>query len=192
MARGKFIIVFGSTGSGKGVLIEHARPLFPNLVFVKSYTTRPRRDATENTSYEFLSFEEFTALQNSGAFVESAEFSGNWYGTRKSEIDAGLEGGALLMKEMEVQGIEQILSLFTREDIKLIFVDAGSWEELERRARLRGSISEEALVLRKQRYAVEQIFKEKADYVVENFDGKLDEAKESFVRSLREIASQVG
>jgi guanylate kinase len=191
MARGKFVIAFGSTGSGKSVLIEHIRSLFPEFVFVKSYTTRERRTATENESYVFLSKEEFIARKDAGEFVEWAEFSGNLYGTRKQDIEEGLASGSLLIKEMEVQGIRQMLSVIPRSDVKLLFVDAGSWNELEKRARLRGSITEEALMLRKQRYLDEQPFKEQADVIIKNPDGLLEEAKESMVRALQEIQSQV-
>lgn len=191
MARGKLIIVLGSTGSGKSALIEHARPLFPEMQFVKSYTTRTRRDTLENESYVFISQEEFDRRKDAGEFVEWASFGGNLYGTLRREIEDGLKEGAMLIKEMEVQGIRQMFELMPREDIKLIFIDAGSWESLIKRAQARAPLTPEGIALRKQRYEDEQPFKEDADTVVENKDGKLDEAKETFTHALRMIQNQI-
>lgn len=191
MARGKIVLVLGSTGSGKSVLIEHIRHAFPDVVFVKSYTTRERRSAVENESYVFLSREAFEEEKAQGAFVEWAQFGKNCYGTSKKEIEDGLALGKVLLKEMEVQGVRQMLALFERKDLKLVFIDAGSWDELEKRARARGSITDEELALRKQRYLDEQPFMQEADVVVRNADGKLDEAKEAFEAALRAIINEI-
>lgn len=191
MARGKFIIVLGSTGSGKSALIEHARQVFPGMHFVKSYITRTRRDALENASYEFISREVFEQKKKEDAFVEWAEFGGNLYGTLRSDIEEGLAQGAMLIKEMEVQGIRQMLQVLPREDVKLLFVDAGSWEELAKRAQARSPLTDEELALRKKRFEDEQPFREVADVVIANPAGKLDEAKTALVAALHTIENEI-
>ena len=192
MTRGKFILTFAPTGSGKSVLIEHLRTVMPELVFVKSYTTRARRSALENASYEFISMEEFVRMRDAGEFIEWAEFGGNLYGTRRAEIEEGLAAGKLLFKEMELQGVRQTLGQLAREDIHLVYVEAGSWDVLEHRARLRGSITDEELEKRRVRYEDESSSKHLADTIVMNEEGKVEEAKIAFVEAIRAVQNTVG
>lgn len=188
MTRGKFILTFAPTGSGKSVLIEHLRTVMPELQFVKSYTTRARRSALENASYEFISMEEFVRMRDAGEFIEWAEFGGNLYGTRRAEIEEGIAAGKLLFKEMELQGVRQTLEKMPREDLLLFYIDAGSWDVLERRARLRGSITDEELEKRRVRYEDESSSKHLADVTIMNEDGKVEEAKVALVEAVRNVA----
>lgn len=191
MARGKLIIVFAPTGSGKSVLSEYMRSTVPGIEFVKSYTTRARRSALENASYEFIDAETFDRMKASSEFIEWAEFSGNRYGTRALDVEGSLEEGKTLFKEMEVQGVRQMLTAMPREDLYLVYVDAGPWEALEARARARGSITEEEIAKRKIRYEDESSSKGLADIVIQNYDGRLEEAKTSFVDAIRAVMSGV-
>ena len=71
--RGRFILVVGTSGSGKGTLINHIRPLFPDLIFPKSCTTRAMRPGAVNGAhYYFLSHEQFQAHIDAGDFLEWA------------------------------------------------------------------------------------------------------------------------
>ena len=187
MTRGTLILVMGPTGSGKSVLMEHVREQLPEIQYLRTYTTRERRSALENASYQFIDKPSFEKMVADQEFIEWAEFAGNLYGTRKADIEEGLSAGRTLIKEMEVQGIRQMLAQLPREEVKIVYIDAGSWEELERRARARGSITEEALAKRKQRYDDELPFKAQADVVVENLPDRLEEAKAALVSALLSI-----
>lgn len=192
MKRGKLILLIGSTGSGKSVLMEHVRSVFPELVFLKSYTTRARRSALENASYEFVDDAAFDRLIAEQDFIEWAKFGNSRYGTRRSDVERGLEEGKIMLKEMEVQGVRQMLALLPRDEIRLIFIDAGMWDELERRVRARDAISEDELAKRKQRYEDELPFKESSDWIIVNEFGKLEEAKQAFEELLRSITVEQG
>lgn len=189
--RGKFILIFGPTGSGKSVLIEHIRTTFPELKFVKSYTTRARRSALENASYEFISEEAFDALIADGSFAEYASFGSARYGTKREDVEQGIEEGGVIIKEMELQGVRQILGSMPREDLRVFYVDAGSWDELERRARLRGSITDEELEKRKIRYEDEQSSQGIADVKITNAPDELDEAKRQLEAAIRGVLDEV-
>ncbi len=184
MARGTLILVMGPTGSGKSVLMEHVRMRFPGIQYLRSYTTRARRSALENASYEFIDQTVFDTMVAEGQFAEWARFGNACYGTRKVDIEDGLVAGHTLIKEMEVQGIRQMLAQLPRDEVKIIYVDAGSWEELERRVRARAPISDEELAKRKQRHEDELPFKTIADVVVPNLPDKLDDAKVAFEEAL--------
>ncbi len=187
MSRGTLILVMGPTGSGKSVLMEHVRTTFPGIKYLRTYTTRERRSALENASYQFIDAPAFEKMIENNEFIEWAKFGGNLYGTSKTEIEENLSEGNTLIKEMEVQGIRQMLEQLPREEVKVIYIDAGSWEELERRVRARAPITEEELAKRKQRYDDELPFKAQADFVVENLPGELEKAKAALTAALLSI-----
>ena len=184
---GKFILVVGPTGSGKSVLINHIREVFPDIQYPISYTTRERRPGTENPGYKFISKEEFKNMIDAGEFIEWAQFGENFYGTSKEEVNTGLAEGKILLKEMEVQGIRQTVAILPPEQLSIIYIDAGSWEELERRVRERAPITDEELAKRKQRYEDEIPFKDTANFVISNPPGELEAAKAAIVSAINSI-----
>jgi guanylate kinase len=179
--RGKLILIVGSTGSGKGTLMRHAMSRFPGITTPQSYTSRPRRsDAVENTHYTFVSETEFKEKIARGEFLEWAEFSGNYYGTLKADIEDGLKKGTLMLKEMEVQGVRQVQKLLPHEDLIVVFINAGSWDELAKRALAREAMDDATLNMRRLRYEDELTFMPEADVVIQNLPGKQDDAMAAF------------
>jgi guanylate kinase len=185
-SRGKFILVIGPTGSGKSVLLSEARERFPELMYAITYTTREKRPGYENAAYRFLTVDEFQTKIDAGEFLEYAQFGGNFYGTPKTEVLDAMSEGKTLIKEMEVQGIRQVQQKMI-DDLVLIYIDAGSWDELERRVRARAPITEEELLQRKQRYDDELPFRDIADFVIENPVGKLEEAKTALCNAIASV-----
>lgn len=178
---GKLMLVVGAAGSGKGVLIRRATELHPEIVFPVSATTRAvRPQEVDGTHYHFITKEEFQSRIEEGQFIEWATTDGNFYGTPRSEIVPPLEAGSLILEEMDVKGVRQILDLIPRENIATVYIDAGGWETLAQRIQERAPISPEELDSRRQRFEYERKFREEADFVVENFDGKFTEADAAF------------
>lgn len=185
--QGKFILVIGPSGSGKGTLIQHVRSLFPSLVYPKSCTTRAPRSADSDGHYDFLTAEEFKTRADRGDFLEWAEYGGNYYGTLASEVLPLLEAGNVALKELEVQGARQVREKIPREQLAIVFVNAGTWEEMEKRIRARAPMGDAELGRRKLRYADEMNFMPEADFIVDNSFGKVEEAKKSFETILRSL-----
>ena len=191
--RGKFVPVVAPTGSGKDTLITYAKSVFPDLVLSVSCTTRSPREGEEHgKDYFFLSREEFEAKIASGDLLEWAEYGGNYYGTPKGEIERHLAAGALIMGDIEVQGVRLIRDLLPPEEFGTIYIDAGSWDVLARRALLRAPMSAEELEKRRMRYEDESSFKSEATYVVSNPEGMLDDAKRDFVAAVAAFRGQIG
>jgi guanylate kinase len=184
---GKLILVIGPTGSGKSVLITYIKETFPELVYLSSYTTREKRPGVENSAYKFLSVEEFEKMKEAGEFLEWAQFGANYYGTSKEEVTSVLNAGKVVLKEMEVQGVRQVQNILPHEQLAIMYIDAGSWEDLERRVRARAPISDEELAKRKQRYEDEVPFKENADFVIKNYDGNLEGAKSEIRQAIESV-----
>ena len=74
-----------------------------------SATTRdPRPGERDGADYHFLSDAEFDRRLADGDFVEHAEYSGNRYGTLRSELERRAASGVPVVLEIEVQGARQI------------------------------------------------------------------------------------
>lgn len=105
----KVFVITGPSGVGKGTLIRALCDRLPQLELSVSATTRaPRPGEQDGVAYHFLAPEEFAARIVAGNFVEWAEYSGNRYGTLRSELDRRLEQGVPVVLEIEVQGARQV------------------------------------------------------------------------------------
>lgn len=177
---GHVLLMMAPTGSGKGTLKQHVLQTFPDMKFSVSCTTRAMREGEQDgREYHFISREAFQEKIDRGEFLEWAVFSGNLYGTLKTELLTPLKNKQVVLNEIELQGIEQIKGIIPKENRTVVYVDAGSWEDSVRRALLRAPLSEEELRMRKERYDYEVRALPHADVVIDNRDGKLESAKQA-------------
>lgn len=185
---GHVVIVMAPMGSGKGTVIKYARTRFPELRTTVSCTTRALRPGeVDGYDYHFLTREEFAAKVDAGEFLEWAEFGGNCYGTLKSEILPPITRGEIVIAEIEVQGVEQLRTLLPEEVMTTIYIEAGGWEELRRRALARAEMSDEELARRHERYLVEKQTKAWADVVIDNTGDDFAPACERFVEFIASL-----
>jgi guanylate kinase len=96
--------------------------------------------------YRFVGPSEFARLVDEEAFLEWAEVFGHRYGTLLAPIEEALAAGRDVILEVDVQGAAAVRHRFP--DAVLVFLVPPSWEELERRLRLRRSETEEELARR--------------------------------------------
>lgn len=183
--KGKLILVVGPTGSGKGTLIEHIQKLHPEIIFPVACTTRAMRPSdVEGREFFFITKEEFERRIAIGDFLEWAQYGGNYYGSPKDGVLPYLAEGKILIDELDVQGARQVKAVIPADQLATIFIDAGSWDDLQRRVRARAPITEAELNKRKQRYEDEMSFKSEATYIVTNLEGEVGRAKEDFARMI--------
>ena len=107
-----------------------------------------------------------------GEFVEWAKVHGHLYGTPKKAVEEALEGGKVLLLEIDVQGARQVRRTFP--DSVLVFVAPPSLEVLEERLRARGRDPEEEVRRRLEAAPRELSEARSYDYIVVN--GDLEEA----------------
>ena len=176
---GHLLLLMAPSGSGKKSIIDSVLAEHRDIYFAKTYTTRAVREGVEeNPLYMFTDKEHFEQMKADDALIEWAEYSGNYYGTPKSEIIDQLERGKVVFKEMELQGVKQIRELIPPTHRTVVYIDAGDWSNLEKRIRERAPISDEELALRKKRYEEEAKSKDEADIIIRNHDGELEAAIE--------------
>lgn len=133
-------MITGPSGVGKGTLIKALRERLPEVELSVSATTRaPRRGEVDGREYHFLSREEFDRRIAESDFLEWAEYSGNRYGTLRSEVEARTDRGAPVVLEIEVQGARQVRE--TMPEAVRIFIEPPDPGEL--RARLQGRATDD-------------------------------------------------
>lgn len=185
---GKLILVVGPTGSGKGTLESYLQQQMPELVWPISCTTRAMRPGEKNGErYWHITKEEFSKREVAGDFLEWAAYGGNYYGTLKSEILPKLAEGKTVIREVEVQGARQIVETMSAEVLRVVYIDGGSWDELEKRVLKRAQMDETELLARRKRYEDEITFKPHANIVVNNPDGGQEQAKKDFVAAVQKL-----
>ena len=167
MRRGKTFIICGPSGVGKGTVVARLLASDPTLYFSVSATTRaPRNGEVDGVHYHFLSREQFQQWIAEDAFLEHAEFVGNYYGTPKKYVDAAMEQGRDVLLDIEIQGAEQVHR--QRPEVVRIYVAPPSWAELERRLIGRGTEDMEKVRSRLERGNQEFAAASSFDYFVIN------------------------
>ena len=116
-------------------------------------TRQPRVGETDGVDYNFVSEDSFKSLISSDAFLEYANFSGNWYGTSWGAIEKVNKSGKICILDVDLTGVKSIKSHIKSSpekglEARFIFVRPPGKGHLEARLRGRGSETEESLARR--------------------------------------------
>jgi len=169
MARAKVFVITGPSGVGKGTLIKELLKRVPDLELSVSATTRaPREGEVNGRDYHFLTPEEFEQRVEEKDFLEFATYSGNRYGTLRSEVDRCLDTGKSVVLEIEVQGAQQVRA--AKPDSVQIFIAPPAPAVLRQRLLGRGTDSTEAIDERLKVAEQELAVKEDFDHQIVNDD----------------------
>lgn len=182
MKQGRLFVISAPSGAGKSTLIERIRPLFPEMVYSISCTTRqPRGKEKDGVHYYFLTRRRFEEMIAHDDFLEFKEVHGNLYGTPAKPVKEAIELGGAMILDIDVMGAQEVFKRVP--NAVSIFVNAPSSEELEKRLRARGTDSEESIHTRMNNAVREIEWGGTFQYQVVNDD--LDRAVEELASIIR-------
>ena len=166
------VILSGVSGAGKDTIKKELMKRMENVISLPSFTSRlPRDGEEEGIQYHFISKEEFEEKIQNDEFYEYDLHHNNYYGTSRKLMNEKIESGQIIVKDIEVNGTENLIKLL-KDEIKLvpIFLRVDK-EELRRRLEQRGdNLSEEEMELRLGRLEYEESKMNLYDYVIKNDD----------------------
>jgi guanylate kinase len=184
------VVVTGTSGAGKGTLEAAIMPSVPELELAVSATTRERRAGeVHGREYYFISGEEFQRMLDAGLFLEHVDFPwGQRVGTLWSEITRIRAAGRAPLLDLETDGALAVQREIV--DSVTIFVQAPSFEELERRLRARATESGGEIEKRLARAKEQLAQADRFDYVIVNDD--LERAAEELLVIVRGALERAG
>jgi guanylate kinase len=164
------LVVTGTSGAGKGTLEKILLQRMPELELAVSATTREQRPGEENgREYWFVSPEIFEQRVKEDEFLEYVDLPwGARSGTLRTEIDRIQAHGKVPLLDLETDGALRVQE--TIPGAVTIFVDAPTFEELERRLRERATESSGEIQVRLDLARRQQEQKDRFDYVIVNDD----------------------
>jgi guanylate kinase len=166
-------VITGPSGVGKGTLIRGLLARVPELELSVSSTTRlPRPGEVDGVDYHFLNAQDFDRHVAAGDFVEHATYSGNRYGTLRSELERRLAQGVPVVLEIEVQGARQVRAAMP--EAIAVFIAPPSAEALRARLIGRGTDAPEQIDVRMETARREMQAREEFGHVIIN--DRLEEA----------------
>ena len=184
--KGMLVLYTGSSGVGKGTIMQELLKRDKNIRLSVSNTTRPPREGEiDGVNYNFVTKEQFESLIQKDGYLEYAEYCGNYYGTPKQQVEDLLSQGYDVFLEIEVCGGLQIMEKYP--DVLSIFVLPPSIDTLEKRLRRRGTEDEETILKRLGEAKREIECSEKYKYVVVN--DKLEDAVDEILDIVKKAKS---
>jgi guanylate kinase len=168
---GKCIIFSAPSGAGKTTIVHHLLNANIGLAFSVSACSRdPRPNETDGKDYYFLGLEGFRKLIEEDAFIEWEEvYTDNYYGTLRSEIERIWSEGKTVIFDVDVVGGLNIKRIFGDQALA-IFVQPPSYDELEKRLRLRSTESEQKINMRMEKAKKELSSASEFDVILINDD----------------------
>ena len=96
------LVLCGPSGVGKSTIVERIKKAFPNAFALSvSHTTRnPREGEKDGVNYFFTDRETMKNSIDNDDFIETAEFSGNMYGTSKSAVESVIQHGKICILDI--------------------------------------------------------------------------------------------
>ncbi|XP_056276610.1 guanylate kinase isoform X2 [Pseudoliparis swirei] len=192
MAGPRPVVFSGPSGAGKSTLLKKLMKEYDSVFgFSVSHTTRKPRPGEENgKDYHYVTREAMQAAIERGDFIESAEFSGNIYGTSKAAVQDVRDKNLICILDIDIQGVKNI----KRTDLHpfYIFIQPPSMAVLEKRLRDRKTESEESLQKRLKAAQVEmELGKEPGVFDVliinENLEDAYGQLKEALLGEINKV-----
>ena len=172
MKKGKFIVISGPSGVGKGTIYKRVMKELGAWYSVSMTTRSIREGEVDGIDYYFITKDEFKKRIDDGALIEYNIYNDNYYGTPKDKVLEKLNEGIDVFLEIDVNGARNIKNIFP--DALLIYIAPPTIDVLRDRLINRGTEDMETIENRLKIASDELKQLDFYDYVVVN--DNLDEA----------------
>ncbi|XP_034035760.1 guanylate kinase-like isoform X4 [Thalassophryne amazonica] len=186
------VVLSGPSGAGKSTLMKRLMKDHEGVFgFSVSHTTRsPRIGEEDGKDYHFTTRELMQEGIDKGNFIETAEFSGNMYGTSKAAVEDLQAKNVICILDVDIQGVKKI----KETDLNPIYISIQppSMEILEKRLRDRQTETEENLQKRLEAARIDmELSKEPGMFDVVIINDDLETAYEELKDVLNEEIKKV-
>ena len=166
------VLLSGVSGAGKDTIKKQLIARMKNVESLPSYTDRaPRANDVAGVTYNFVSTKEFERMIKDGELYEYSVHHEHYYGTSKKLLNEKINNGKIIVKDIEVNGVEKLLKLL-KNDVKIvtIFLRVPK-EQLQKRLEKRvDKPSLKEIQLRLNRFDYEESKIGMYDYIIKNND----------------------
>ena len=166
------VLLSGVSGAGKDTIKKQLIERVNNVESLPSFTDRqPRANDVPGKTYNFVSTEEFEQMIRDQELYEYSVHHEHYYGTSKKLMNEKINNGKIIVKDIEVNGVENLLKVL-KNDVKIvtIFLRVPK-EELQRRLENRiDKPSLKEIQLRLNRFDYEESKIGMYDYIIKNND----------------------
>ena len=166
------VLLSGVSGAGKDTIKKELMKRMENVTSMPSYTDRePRPGEIDGQIYNFITTEDFENKIKENEFYEYSVHHEHYYGTSKKILNEKVKSGKIIVKDIEVNGTENLLKLLKDDiDIVTIFLRVPK-EELRKRLEHRVEKANlKEIELRLNRFDYEESKIGIYDYVLKNND----------------------
>ena len=166
------VLLSGVSGAGKDTVKQELIKRNKNVESLPSYTDRaPRNNDIPGVTYNFVTTQEFERMIEQGELYEYSKHHEHYYGTSKKLLNEKINNGTIIVKDIEVNGVENLLKILKNDlEIVTIFLKVPK-EELRKRLEAReDKQSPEEIELRLNRLEYEESKIGMYDYVIKNDD----------------------
>ena len=166
------VLLSGVSGAGKDTIKKKIIETMNSVISLPSYTDREVRPGDiPGQTYNFVSRDEFERMIRDNELYEYDMHHEHYYGTSRKLMNEKIESGKIIIKDIEVNGVENLLKIL-KQDTKVITIFLRVPKEVLRK-RLENRIdkpSKEEIDLRLSRFEYEESKLAMYDYVIKNND----------------------
>ena len=166
------VLLSGVSGAGKDTIKKELIKRMENVESLPSYTDRnPRANDISGVTYNFVDTAEFERMIKDGELYEYSVHHEHYYGTSKKLLNEKIQAGKIIVKDIEVNGVENLLKLL-KNDVKIVTIFLRV-PKAELQKRLENRIDKPSLKeiqLRLNRFDYEESKIGMYDYIIKNND----------------------
>ena len=118
----KLLVIAGPSAVGKTTVSDEIIRQNGKFTLSRSATTRAPRGDEHDSEYVYMTRSEFASSIASGDMLEHTEYSGELYGTPRSEIDRILGAGGIPMLILDLAGVASLRASSLSADCLFVYL----------------------------------------------------------------------